>query len=86
MKSNKCGGIIDREKVVKGLRLCSTQKGCHGCPYESMSGSKCSSRLKRDALELLKEQDETIRDLKERIRLLEYVYQDDMQSGLMSAT
>ena len=86
MKSNKCSEITDREKVIKGLRICSTQKGCHGCPYESMSGLKCSSMLKRDALELLKEQDKQIIELKEKLRLMEYGNQDAEQSLLMPAT
>lgn len=49
--------LFSKENIIKGLRCCSTQIGCHGCPYEHMSGSKCSNRLKRDALTLLKEQE-----------------------------
>ena len=49
--------MIDKKKVIKGLRRCSTQGGCTGCPYRKLAAAKCSSTLKRDALELLKEQD-----------------------------
>lgn len=55
----------DREKVIKGLECCikrdpDDQTRCGECPYESA----CLNRLKIDALELLKEQETEIRQLK----------------------
>ena len=83
--------MSDREKVLEGLESCAKSDPenwcyhmCEHCPYDLTAG--CKHILAADALELLKEQDEMIGNLKERIRLLEYVYQDDMQSGLMLAT
>lgn len=55
--------MIDREKVVKGLECCCGGGMCyHGCPYHEVSQSVegCTSQLASDALELLKEQQETI--------------------------
>ena len=46
----------DREKVIEGLRICSQDSICDGCPY-----IECCSwdavQLLRDALALLKEQE-----------------------------
>ncbi len=48
--------MVDREKVIKGLLHCTrTVAGCNGCPYNDFESS-CRD-LKRDALELLKEQE-----------------------------
>lgn len=49
------------EKVIKGLECCILQDPddharCSQCPY----GSNCVNRLKMDALELLKAQDDVI--------------------------
>lgn len=54
--------MIDRKKVIKGLRRCSTQMGCTGCPYKKLAAAKCSSALKREALELLKDQEPKLVD------------------------
>ena len=47
---------MDREKVIKGLRICSQDSICDGCPY-----IECCSwdavQLLRDAFALLKEQE-----------------------------
>lgn len=59
--------MIDREKVVNGLWLCGYQEGmpqCDSCPYD---GKNCWTRLKRDAISLLKEQAEKIRSLEQTI-------------------
>jgi len=55
--------MVDREKVIKGLDLCLTWEvsACDSCPYateceEALVGID-SSPLRRDALELLKEQE-----------------------------
>jgi rubrerythrin len=50
--------MADREKVIKGLKCCSEIKEkCDDCPYSGVL--RCMMVLKRDALELLKAQDET---------------------------
>ena len=74
------------EKVIKGLELCTeiTQDGCMMlCPYkdeqdETYSGF-CEQVLKRDALELLKEQQEKIDGLLEDLATAI----DDKDSALM---
>lgn len=53
--------MADRDKVIKGLECCILRNPddharCSQCPYES----NCVNRLKIDALELLKEQDEPL--------------------------
>lgn len=54
------------EKVLKGLECCAECQRCAGnCPYDDDDDNceKCTSELAKDALELLKEQDELIRKL-----------------------
>ena len=48
--------MADREKVIKGLEHCGQPTECDGCPYDSLT-SGCFTKLKADALELLKEQE-----------------------------
>ena len=50
----------DREKVVRGLEHCVGEEhaNCENCPYlMDVVGVGCYTRLKRDALALLKEQE-----------------------------
>ena len=54
--------------------------------YGTLTTYPLSTDMIRDIVGLLKAQDEMIRDLKERLRLLEHGDQDAMQSGLMPAT
>lgn len=52
--------MIDREKVVRGLEHCVGEEhaNCENCPYlMDVVGVGCYTRLKRDALALLKEQE-----------------------------
>lgn len=61
---------MDRKKVIKGLEHCTSFDDgrdkfggvgkCGGCPYY---GHDCADRMKKDALALLKEQDERIKEL-----------------------
>lgn len=63
----------DREKVIKALELCVGKHECikqwqdEHCPYEAWLGSyddlfdECTSKLAKDALSLLKEQDAVVR-------------------------
>lgn len=53
--------MTNREKVIKGLNLClSGESSCNDCPYDVECAEAISvgpSPLRRDALELLKEQE-----------------------------
>lgn len=68
--------MIDREKVIKGLKCCAgTNEGktciyiatANDCPYEDLCGEyedayyKCTTALATDAIELLKEQEQIVR-------------------------
>ena len=69
---------MDREKVIKGLECCKwsdagrydgyepVYENCENCPYnnEEELKSECCEKLIRDALELLKEQEAEIRQLR----------------------
>jgi hypothetical protein len=49
--------MADLENVIRGIELCGYQDGmpqCDSCPYD---GKDCWTRLKRDALSLLKAQE-----------------------------
>lgn len=49
----------DREKVIKGLEcLITNEVPCDGCSYNE--GTYCLRNIANDALELLKEQEESI--------------------------
>lgn len=54
----------DREKVIKGLRICIDRVPgkytCDKCPYET-HGNECEIDLSEDALTLLKGQPEIVR-------------------------
>ena len=53
-------GMIDREKVIKGIRKCLSHKPCseNGCPYEDECAVEhLNDPLLRDALAMLKEQE-----------------------------
>ena len=53
--------MIDREKVIKGLKCCLTlDSPCGDCPYysyEDIQELECERNLRNDALVLLKEQE-----------------------------
>lgn len=50
-------GMIDREKVIKGLKCCSSAEECgKQCPYWNDEGA-CRTHLEADALALLKAQE-----------------------------
>ena len=55
---------MDKEKIIKGLEICTTRPCyCTDCPYKK----ECcldSQDVMEDALSLLKEQEEEIRQLK----------------------
>ena len=56
----------DREKVIKGLECCKTYASCNECPYDGTEQS-CNS-LRREALTLIKEQQELIDADKEELK------------------
>lgn len=78
---------MGREKVINGLNCCSHTDGsnCGKCPYD-ITNSDCTALMSMDALDLLKEQDARIKELEEKLRLLEYGDQDILQSSMMPAT
>ena len=56
----------DREKVIKGLEYCMKNQhcsDCESCAYGGVTSVICNSLIK-DALELLKEQEEEIKHLR----------------------
>ena len=57
----------DREKVIKGLGCCIySEEECEcpeDCPYVDDDMSECQAKVMRDALELLKEQQEQLDEL-----------------------
>lgn len=63
--------MVDREKVLNGLRACADRTGalCRTCPYDFRKEG-CISDMAEDALELLKEQQETIISLQHIINKL----------------
>ena len=74
------------EKVISGLTNCLHYKGtCLGCLYEH-DGPNCQNDVLDDAIALIKEQEQTIETLKEKLRLLEYGNHDCVQDVLMTAT
>ena len=58
------GNSIDLEKIIKGLNCCCHTDGsnCAKCPYD-IADSDCTAQMSMDVLALLKEQDETIKEL-----------------------
>jgi len=62
--------MIDRKKVIKGLKCCCDTGMCfHGCPYHNASKkiTECTSQLALEALDLLKEQWEQIKNRDESL-------------------
>lgn len=84
--------MTDKDKVIEGLERCKlyNKLNCDKCPYDyngrGNGKSECTAELATDALSLLKEQEHTIKTLKEKLRLLEYGNHDCVQDILMPAT
>ena len=49
----------DREKVKKGLDICTSKEPCNGCPY--LKERNCSLAMVDDALALLQEQEAVVK-------------------------
>ena len=61
--------MIDREKVISGLQHCVGGRGCYDCPYTDCDSCTpfCKAQIMRDALELLKAQEEKVVNLTTKI-------------------
>lgn len=91
--------MTKKEKVIKGLECCClpmTYVCKNICPYgeelydpgdgDGYGYANCMAAMLPDALTLLKEQEQIINELEEKLRLLEYGDQDVLQNGMMPAT
>ena len=61
--------MADREKVVKGLQCCTSYEKCDECPYEEYKDPYaviCMDKMHTDALNVLKEREETHKILVEK--------------------
>ncbi len=56
--------MADREKIIKGLEMCRVGHCDYRCPYASINVG-CKNQLLDDAMNLLKEQEEEIENLKQ---------------------
>ena len=73
---------MDREKVIKGLELCTKRFCDSDCPYyhrSPMIGGACITALQTDTLSLLKKQEEEIKEKNQRI--WELLYERDADDG-----
>ena len=64
---------MDRDKVIKGIRKCLSHKPCseNGCPYENECAVEhLNDPLLRDALALLKEQQQQIWEIQDQVEYL----------------
>lgn len=61
----------DRENVIKGLEICVNRVPgkyeCYKCPYE-IDGNDCEINLTKDAITLLKEQEEPKRIIRKQCK------------------
>lgn len=80
--------MADRKKVIKGLETCyRCSLKCEDCPYNDLLVEQsCNEVLCLDALALIREHEQTIKDLKEKLRLLDYGNHYYIQDILMPAT
>ena len=81
--------MVDRDKVIKGLEEISDyffSVYYHSEDRKETNRAKDMCDTAEDALALLKEQEQTIEALKEKLRLLEYGNHDCVQDVLMPAT
>ena len=82
--------MTDREKIIKGLEwILEDDRFGFGINWEAgepRDDYEIAGKIITDTIALLKEQEQTINELKEKLRLLEYGDQDILQSGMMPAT
>lgn len=72
--------MADREKVIKAINICLGHGVCNDCPY-CLSGKgyttmNCRDYMLRDALELLKEQENELTN-EEALRFIEKLKSDN---------
>ena len=72
----------DIEKVIAGLKHCD-ESGCIGCPYYEDDTYTVGCKLNKDAIKLLKEQQQTIETQRDIIRTQEEQI-SDLQDENMS--
>lgn len=70
--------MVDREKVIKALECCAYKQNCIECPYYK-GNSTCMDDKDKDALELLKEQEDLGAEQhpQELVRCKDCVFRDD---------
>ena len=82
--------MIDRVKLIKAwetFRDSNPYQICEGKEFRAFKEPEyCMGKMIADTIDLLKEQEQTINELEEKLRLLEYGDQDILQSGMMPAT
>ena len=65
---------MDREKVIKGLKCClALDSPCGDCPYysyEEIQELECERNLRKDAIAMLKEQQQEIWELQDQVEYL----------------
>lgn len=61
--------MVDREKVIKALECCAYKQNCIECPYYK-GNSTCMDDKDKDALELLKEQEDLGTELTNAVELI----------------
>lgn len=71
--------LIDRNKVLKGLEICSTGE-CSGCPYNSGYSAECLTDLARDALFILRPRVMTLEEVHDCCRTRS-VFLEVLQEG-----
>lgn len=66
--------MADMNKVLKGLDECREWNGrCHRCPYhDKIDISECTANLCRDALEVIREQNQRICELLTELEQLKF--------------
>lgn len=57
--------LKEREEIINDLERCTVLQNCKGCEYKGDVSVECTIRLMRDALSLIKELSEEIKDLEE---------------------
>ena len=76
--------MVDRDITISNLE--TNIRWIEDIPSHQFPGWGNVTMAMRDAMELLKEQEQRINELEEKLRLLEYGDQDILQSGMMPAT
>ena len=67
---------MEKEQIIKALECLASEKDvlCKGCAYQKYEGLSCRKALAKDALALIKQQDEQIFQLENRLKECENGY------------